>query len=743
MAMTRFVSVCVALASVLFSVRLAEAESMGMLPMGAQIKFDKFKILNADGEYVEPPTPDDTRFYLNFAHCACGKAMMGPEQTFRYEITISASTGTGRPAEVWVGTSCQDDTLREMNCRKIESAGIRDIDALMISPANIDLTLYDVINAKDTTGVCKDTEGAAKVFILVDADGDNTFEYYTSADVAETAMSMEVKTVDTRKPPLPTGFTASSGEESIEISWTPPTSGAGDIYYYQALCIDDQGEPVGGPDPRYQTTDLLCQIPQGITLTEASIAGTDGTPLTEIPEPFLTLDTNYVCGEAPATAGSLNIREVDNGRAYKVALLVMDRYGNVDGVYFNRTVVPKPVTDLWEDINDRNSAIDGGCLLSQTYGEGNPLTQVLRDFRDTTLSRTAYGRALTRAYYATLGKVSVEGSVVLRVLAALYLLPLVIIALLWHALTLPGMLALFALLVWWRRLPRLRVRRLVLAAVLLAPSIASADDFEPYWDTAEDDDASLLDFPEVKWHVGVRAGPYIPEIDLQVGLNALTGKGPYEAMFGDYYLRNSAGTLERHDRAVWQVLPMLDVDRVLWDGFGQLTVGGSIGYMQKSAYAYLDGTTESDIMRERSKASRNTFRLVPAAATVGYRFTYLDDMWGIPVVPYVRGGLSYYVWWMKAPNGDVSKVCEDMSIDGTCANTDKAYGGSFGFQGSVGIAIRAERVDADTATSMRSSGLMHAGFYAELQYAKVDGFGSDSKLSVGDNTWFAGVDFEF
>jgi len=113
------------------------------------------------------------------------------------------------------------------------------------------------------------------------------------------------------------------------------------------------------------------------------------------------------------------------------------------------------------------------------------------------------------------------------------------------------------------------------------------------------------------------------------------------------------------------------------------------------------------------------------------------------VVPYVRGGLSYYVWWMKAPNGDVSKVCEDMSIDGTCANTDKAYGGSFGFQGSVGIAIRAERVDADTATSMRSSGLMHAGFYAELQYAKVDGFGSDSKLSVGDNTWFAGVDFEF
>jgi hypothetical protein len=99
-----------------------------------------------------------------------------------------------------------------------------------------------------------------------------------------------------------------------------------------------------------------------------------------------------------------------------------------------------------------------------------------------------------------------------------------------------------------------------------------------------------------------------------------------------------------------------------------------------------------------------------------------------------KGGLKFRTF---------AQVCEEMSVDGTCAKYDKAYGGSFGFQGSVGLAIRAERIDSDAATSMRSSGLMHAGFYAELQYAKVDGFGSDSKLSVGDNTWFAGVDFEF
>jgi len=101
------------------------------------------------------------------------------------------------------------------------------------------------------------------------------------------------------------------------------------------------------------------------------------------------------------------------------------------------------------------------------------------------------------------------------------------------------------------------------------------------------------------------------------------------------------------------------------------------------------------------------------------------------------------MWWINAPNGNVSKVCEEVSADMSCAKEDKAYGGSLGFQGSVGLAIRAERIDSDAAMSMRNSGLKHAGFYAELQYAKVDGFGSDSKLSVGDNTWFAGVDFEF
>jgi hypothetical protein len=75
--------------------------------------------------------------------------------------------------------------------------------------------------------------------------------------------------------------------------------------------------------------------------------------------------------------------------------------------------------------------------------------------------------------------------------------------------------------------------------------------------------------------------------------------------------------------------------------------------------------------------------------------------------------------------------------------TNKALGASLGVQGSIGLAIRAERIDPSAAVSMRQSGIQHAGVYAELSLAKVDGFGSSTKLSVGDTTWFAGVDFEF
>ncbi|MEP6865792.1 MAG: MXAN_2562 family outer membrane beta-barrel protein, partial [Deltaproteobacteria bacterium] len=383
-----------------------------------------------------------------------------------------------------------------------------------------------------------------------------------------------------------------------------------------------------------------------------------------------------------------------------------------------------------EDLHDKNDHIEGGfCLLAETYGDNNPLTTALRSFRDHTLADTVYGRWLINAYYKTLAPLGayVQGHIVLRILCGILLLPLVVFALLWHVLTLPGLIMLGALMLLRRRLMRSRSQLATQIAaagavlfVMFSPSRAHAQ--SPYWEdqtTGETTDAPLADVAsEVKWHAGVRIGPYTPQIDSQTSVRNTAGKGPYEAMFGGY-----------------SILPMLDVDRFLWTGLGQLGVGFSIGYIGKSAHAFTDGSDPNDPNRPRSPGDTTAFRLIPMQLTAVYRFSYLDDEYGIPVVPYLRGGFGYYVWWSTDPAGNFSRDPMDAN--------NRALGATAGLVGAVGLAIRAERIDAEAARSMHESGLEHAGFYGEINTGWVDGFGKSTKLDVGDTTWFAGVDFEF
>ena len=47
--------------------------------------------------------------------------------------------------------------------------------------------------------------------------------------------------------------------------------------------------------------------------------------------------------------------------------------------YFTSKLTPHAVTDFWEDLHDQGSHVEGGfCLLAETYGDDNPLTNLLR-----------------------------------------------------------------------------------------------------------------------------------------------------------------------------------------------------------------------------------------------------------------------------------------------------------------------------------------------------------------------------
>ncbi|MBT8495921.1 MAG: hypothetical protein KJO07_22950 [Deltaproteobacteria bacterium] len=257
------------------------------------------------------------------------------------------------------------------------------------------------------------------------------------------------------------------------------------------------------------------------------------------------------------------------------------------------------------------------------------------------------------------------------------------------------------------RLRRRGATLLAVLAVLAVPALASA---QPYWDEL-DEEITEQGPSRPMWNVGIKLGPYTPSID-----DEFSGEGPFERTFGS------------KDGLMTQV----DVEWFFAYPAGQLGLALSLGFHSKSGGAF---TRDEDGELQRIEDGENTsFRLYPTTLSAVYRLTLLDDQLGIPVVPYGRLGLAYYYWQITRPGGDLAET----------DSGGKGRGGSLGWQGSIGVAVRAERIDEAAAASLRNEfGVDHAGFYAELNLAEVDGFGSGSKLSVGDFTWFAGVNFEF
>jgi len=755
--MTRLVPVTV-LVMLLATSRVAGAQVAGTtLPNSAQIVFEHRKIFDDDkndGSFLEPTagTPELLHFF-NLAHCNCAKAIAGKQGTFQYTVRETVPSGLHKPVVFFAGTNCDDSTHRpggsSVSCQPLEDISVGDLDADLNTSGGraTNFNLFQIVNSARPTTMTEcfqDNSVGTSIYALVATMAGSTLDYSASISAGSLMGETAAGGIDTLPPLLPTGIRAEGGDRSIHLTWTPPTSGNTDINAYQALCANLDGSPARSSksnDSQYVTTASLCGVADP-PLDSVDVANSMAAKEMVAPAPtdqFAALDEDYVCGTAnTGTSSSLDIGGLQNDTPYRVILVSVDLHGNYKAQYFTTTVTPVPSVDFWEDLQGRGSKTEGGlCLLAETYGDGSGLTGALRAFRDDTLGASRLGRGLTEAYYATLGRLGglVHGSVALRIVAGIVLAPAVAFALLWHWLTLPGLLGLIAaawwlrrrrgqLLGWSRRALRTRAARCaaVLAVVALGTGRAHAGGgYQPYWEDSDPTPENQSAADDVAtWHVGFRIGPYVPQIDSQLGMNP----GPYKQMFpGKYYM------------------PMLDVDRILWSGFGQLGVGISVGYMQRKDRAFTIDSKPTDNPRARG-SDVNRFRLIPTAVTAIYRLTWLDDQYGIPVVPYARAGLSYYVWWVSTANSGVAKTCTDGSMDSGCSTT-KALGGSLGVQGSIGLSIRAERIDASAAMSMRQSGIQHAGIYGELSAASVNGFGSDKKLSVGDRTWFGGVEFEF
>lgn len=209
------------------------------------------------------------------------------------------------------------------------------------------------------------------------------------------------------------------------------------------------------------------------------------------------------------------------------------------------------------------------------------------------------------------------------------------------------------------------------------------------------------------WAVELRFGPYRPEIDSEFPGAATP---PYESYFGSKS----------------KLMLQLEVDYQFTHVFGSAAVGAQVGYFTRSGYA-------KDIKGDPS-GDRTKLLVVPLSVQFVYRLDEGARRLGIPLVPYAKVGLSYWLWRITDANGDTAR--------GDTGQAGK--GGTPGWQAAAGVAFLLDWVDPGSARALDAdTGVNHTYLFGEVTRYEVSGLGRKKALHLGDSTWVVGLMFEF
>ena len=207
---------------------------------------------------------------------------------------------------------------------------------------------------------------------------------------------------------------------------------------------------------------------------------------------------------------------------------------------------------------------------------------------------------------------------------------------------------------------------------------------------------------------GVQAGSYIPNIDSQFESSQGSVKPPYEEAFGG-------------DPSL---VLRLELQRNLTAPFGTIGIGTSVGYWCKEGKA---------IAPTGSDASDTTELVIyPMQLEASYRL----DRWVeyFPLVPMVRGGLSYYYWRIFDGADDLASF----------STGEEAQGGTLGWHVALGVHILLDAFDQEAAISFeRDAGLINTYFTIEYQISRVDDFGSAESFRLGDDVLLFGLALDY
>jgi hypothetical protein len=253
---------------------------------------------------------------------------------------------------------------------------------------------------------------------------------------------------------------------------------------------------------------------------------------------------------------------------------------------------------------------------------------------------------------------------------------------------------------------------------------------QQHWDDVRE--GAVATPPPSRWTLEVKLGPYRPAIDEAFALPE-GAQGPFAFVYGDDAM----------------LLPVVALDRYFLYPAGQLGVTASLGYTYRTASGFdldADGNLQLDDEGNplRYEGYRTVFRLYPMTAGAVYRFTWLDERLGVPLVPYAKAGVAYYAWRFLRPEDTVERVAEDPLCTPTRCLANRSRGATWGWVATAGIALRTDRIDPVPGERLaREFGIEHTGLFFEVSEAVIDGLGGTAKLRLSDRIWSAGISFDF
>jgi len=211
-----------------------------------------------------------------------------------------------------------------------------------------------------------------------------------------------------------------------------------------------------------------------------------------------------------------------------------------------------------------------------------------------------------------------------------------------------------------------------------------------------------------------RAGPYAPQVDNEF---SGTESAPHEQFFG-----NST-------RLMFQV----ELDYQFFQSFGSLAVSAAGGYFTEQARSFVAPQSPGDALEERS-GDQTALTIFPLSVGLVYRFDVTARRWNLPIVPYGKLGLDYFIWSVTDGSDKISNP----------ADGPRGTGATRGWYAAAGAAFLLDFLDPGSAQELDSEiGVNHTYAFVEIVRHDVSGLGQSRPLQLGDTTWQVGLMFEF